>query len=145
MSDIHIDDFFKDAAKTLARLYLSFPRKAAVFVEEIAGPVATDEFGVPGTRFLACFGTLLWLAEEGYLRYDEAIRMEGIDQAVLTARCFSVLTLHAGGEAQSDDALPASVASEQATYIHRIRDALKSGSSPRVRATMTDVMSRMVR
>ncbi len=34
--------------------------------------------------------------------------------------------------------------SEHATYIHRIRDALKSGSSARVRATMTDVMARMV-
>jgi len=32
VSDIHIDDFFKDSAKTLARLYLTFPRKAAVFV-----------------------------------------------------------------------------------------------------------------
>ena len=145
MSDIHIDDFFKDAAKTLARLYLSFPRKAAVFVEEIAGPVTTDEFGVPGPRYLACFGTLLWLAEEGYLRYDEAIRMDGIDQAVLTARCFGVLTLHAGGAAPSGDSLPASVATEQATYIHRIRDVLRSGSSARVRATMTDVMSQMVR
>lgn len=145
MSDIHVDDFFKDAAKTLARLYLSFPRRAVVMVEEIAGPVTTDEFGVPGTRFLSCFGTLLWLAEEGYLRYDETIRMDAIDQAVLTGRCFSVLTMRADGEVPPDDGLPASVASEQATYIHRIRDALKSGSSARVRATMTDVMARMVR
>lgn len=145
MSDIHIDDFFKDAAKTLARLYLTFPRKAVVLVEEIAGQVTTDEFGVPGTRFLSCFGTLLWLAEEGYLRYDEAIRMEAIDQAVLTGRCFGVLTMRADDEMPSDETLPASVATEQATYIHRIRDALKSGSSARVRATMTDVMARMVR
>lgn len=144
MSDIHIDDFFKDAAKTLARLYLTFPRKATVFVEEVAGPVTTDEFGVPGSRFLSCFGTLLWLAEEGYLRYDEVIRMEAIDQAVLTGRCFGVLTMRADGETASGDTLPASVAVEQATYIHRIREALKSGSSAQVRATMTDVMARMV-
>jgi hypothetical protein len=145
VSDLHIDDFFKDAAKTLARLYLSFPRRAAVLVEEIAGPVTTDEFGVPGTRYLACFGTLLWLAEEGYLRYDATIRMDAIDQAVLTGRCFGVLTMHADDELPADDPLPASVATEPATYIHRIRDALKSGSSARVRATMTDVMARMVR
>jgi hypothetical protein len=143
VSDIHIDDFFKDAAKTLVRLYLTFPRKATVFVEEVAGPVTTDEFGVPGTRFLSCFGTLLWLAEEGYLRYDEAIRMEAIDQAVLTGRCFGVLTMRADGE-MTAEALPASVAVEHATYIHRIREALKSGSSAQVRATMTDVMARMV-
>lgn len=145
MSDIHIDDFFKDAAKTLARLYLSFPRKVPVFVEEIAGPVTTDEFGVPGTRFLSCFGTLLWLAQEGYLRYDETIRMDAVDQAVLTGRCFSVLMTQSGGDAPPDDSVPASIATEHGTYIYRIRDALKSGSSARVRATMTDVMSRMVR
>jgi hypothetical protein len=71
--------------------------------------------------------------------------MEAIDQAVLTGRCFGVLTMRADGEMPSDATLPASVATEQATYIHRIRDALKSGSSARVRATMTDVMARMVR
>ncbi len=145
MTDIHIDDFFKDAAKTLARLYLSFPRKVPVFVEEIAGTVTTDEFGVPGTRFLSCFGTLQWLAEEGYLRYEDAIRTDAVDQAVLTGRCFSVLTTQSTGDARPDESLPASIASEQGTYIHRIRDALKSGSSARVRATMTDVMGRMVR
>ena len=53
--------------------------------------------------------------------------------------------MRADDEMPSDETLPASVATEQATYIHRIRDALKSGSSARVRATMTDVMARMVR
>jgi hypothetical protein len=145
VSDIHIDDFFKDAARTLTRLYLTFPRKAPVLVEEIAGPVTTDEFGVPGTRFLSCFGTLLWLAEEGYLRYEATIRMDAIDQAVLTGRCFSVLSTQAAADEPLDESLPASIAVEHATHIHRIRDALKSGSSARVRATMTDLMQRMVR
>jgi len=145
LSDIHIDDFFKDAAKTLHRLYLSFPRKITVFVEEIAGPVTTDEFGVPGDRFVACFGTLLWLAEEGYLRYADTIRQEAIDQAVLTGRCFSVLTLQSNSGAPIDQSLPASVRDEQSTHIQRLRDALKSGSSIRVRTTMTDVMTLMVR
>jgi hypothetical protein len=79
--------------------------------------VTTDEFGVPGPRYLACFGTLLWLAEEGYLRYDEAIRMDGIDQAVLTARCFSVLTLHAGGAAPSEG-LTARICRHGAGHLH---------------------------
>ena len=143
MSDIHIDDFFKDAAKTLNRLYLSFPRKTPVFVEEIAGTVTTDEFGVPGDRFVACFGTLLWLAEEGYLRYDETIRMEAIDQAVLTARCFGVLTMQGAAEPDGDTTLPASVRVERSSHIHRLRDALKSGSSARLRATMTHIMELM--
>jgi hypothetical protein len=143
LSDIHIDDFFKDAAKTLNRLYLSFPRKTAVFVDDIAGPVTTDEFGVPGDRFVACFGTLLWLAEEGYLRYDETIRMEAIDQAVLTARCFGVLTMQASADLLDDETLPDSVRAERSSHIHRLRDALKSGSSTRLRTTMTQIMELM--
>ncbi len=101
-----------------------------MFVEDIAGPVTTDEFGVPGDRFVACFGTLLWLAEEGYLRYDETIRMEAIDQAVLTGallRCADDARRRT--DRSLDDTLPASVRSERSTYIHRLRDALKSGNS----------------
>lgn len=143
MSDIHIDDFFKDAALTLNRLYSSFPRPAAVFVEDICGPVTTDEFGIPGDRFVACFSTFLWLAEESYLRYTDTIRQEAIDQAVLTGRCFNVLTMRAPtGEAPAD-ALPPSVRSERSSNINRIRDALNSGSSSRVRAAMTDIMTLM--
>jgi hypothetical protein len=145
LSDIHIDDFFRDAAKALNRLYSSFPRKVPVFVEEIAGTVTTDEFGVPGDRYVACFGTLVWLAEEGYLRYDDTIRMEAIDQAVLTGRCFSVLTMQAVTDTPADETLPASVRSEQSTHIHQLREALKSGSSARVRAAMTAVMALMGR
>lgn len=142
MSDIHIDDFFKDAALTLNRLYLSFPRPVAVFVEDICGPVTTDEFGIPGDRFLACFSTFLWLAEESYLRYTDTIRQEAIDQAVLTGRCFKVLTIPEP-DAKPDGTLPPSVRSEHASNIHRIRDALKSGSSIRVREVMTHIMALM--
>ena len=142
MSDIHIDDFFKDAALTLNRLYLSFPRPVAVFVEDICGPVTTDAFGIPGDRFLACFSTFLWLAEESYLRYAETIRQEAIDQGVLTGRCFNVLTMSAP-DAELDGTLPPSVRSELASNIHRVRDALKSGSSIRVRAVMTQIMTLM--
>lgn len=143
MSDIHIDDFFKDAALTLNRLYLSFPRPATVFVEDICGPVTTDEFGLPGQRFVACFSTFLWLADESYLRYTDTIRQEAIDQAVLTGRCFNVLTMRAAGAMPNDPDLPPSVRSEQASNINRVRDALKSGSSTRVRAVMTDIMALM--
>ena len=145
MSDIHIDDFFKDAALTLNRLYAAFPRKIPVFVEDIAGTVTTDEFGVPGERFVACFGTLLWLAEEGYLRYDDTIRMEAIDQAVLTGRCFNVLTLPSRTDRPRDASIPVSVRNERSTYIHELRDALKSGNSVTVRAAMTGIMALMTR
>ena len=35
MTDINIDDFFKDAAKTLTALYGVFPRRHAIFVDDI--------------------------------------------------------------------------------------------------------------
>ena len=145
MSDIHIDDFFKDAALTLNRLYAAFPRKIPVFVEDIAGTVTTDEFGVPGERFVACFGTLLWLAEEGYLRYDDTIRMEAIDQAVLTGRCFNVLMLPSRTDRPLDASMPVSVRNERSTHIHELRDALKSGNSVTVRTAMTGIMALMTR
>ena len=145
MSDIHIDDFYRDAAIALHRLYASFPRRIAVFVDEIAGPVTTDEFGVPAARFLACFGALLWLAEEGYLRYADTIRTEAIDQAVLTGRCFNALTARLPRAVPDDPTLPPSVRDEQSTRIHRLREALDSGSSTRVRAEMIDIIDSMSR
>lgn len=145
MSDLHIDDFYKDAAIALHRLYASFPRRATIFVDDIAGPVTTDEFGVPGERFLACFGTLLWLADEGYLRYADTIRTEAVDQAVLTGRCFSALTAHVPYDVPGDPALPASVRDDHGTRIHRLRAALDSGSSTQVRAVMIELIAVMSR
>ena len=146
MNDIHIDDFYRDAAIALHRLYASFPRRVGLFVDDIAGPVTTDEFGVPGERFLACFGTLLWLAEEGYLRYADTIRTEAIDQAVLTGRCFNILTARvAHDDVPEDPTLPESVRAEHSMRIHRLREALNSGSSTRVRGEMLEIIDLMAR
>jgi len=130
----------------LHRLYASFPRRVTVFVEDIAGPITTDEFGVPGERFLGCFGALLWLAEEGYLRYADTIRTEAIDQAVLTGRCFNILTARvAHDDVEEDQALPESVRAEHSMRIHRLREALSSGSSTRVRGEMLEIIGLMAR
>ena len=74
MADIHIEEFYKDAAIALVQLYNAFPRRVNLFVEDIAGPDEPDEFGLHSKRHMACFGTLLWLAEEGLLRYVDTIR-----------------------------------------------------------------------
>ena len=91
MSDINIDDFCKDTARTLVTLYSVFPRQHTLFVEDICGVHEPDEFGVHSDRHLACFHTLLWLAEEGFIRHGDCIRQDAVDRAVLTGRCFSVL------------------------------------------------------
>lgn len=92
MSDIHISDFHKDAAIAFNMLYLSFPRKITLFVEDIAGPDTPDEFGLHSPRHMACLSTLLWLADEGYIRYEDTIRQEAIDQVTLTHRGFTLLS-----------------------------------------------------
>lgn len=63
--DLQIDDFYKDAASGLLMLYQAFPRKLALYVEDLIGREEPDEFGLPSKRHQACLGALLWLAEEG--------------------------------------------------------------------------------
>ena len=144
MSDIHIDDFFKDAAKILCRLYLSFPRETTIFVEDICGNSETDEYGMHNDRYLACLSALLWLAEENYLRYDQTIRQEAVDRAVLTGRCFSILSSPCNHHEPRDiENLPESVRLELGTHIHNLREALKSRSSSRISRAMKSIMHPM--
>ena len=144
MTDINVDDFFKDAARTLTALYGVFPRRHAIFVDDIYQPEETDEFGLHSGRYQACFSTLLWLGEEGYLRFEESIRGEAIDQAVLTGRTFTLLSSPAVPLDEASD-LPDLVRLEQATHIHQIKTALKDRSSKALRQAMIGLMSRMER
>ena len=144
MTDINIDDFFKDSAKVLVQLYSVFPRRHSVFVDDISGAEETDEFGMHGERYLSCFGAMLWLGEEGYLRYEDTVRQDSIDQAVLTARCCEVLTTPAPNHEPIDVTnMPDSVRLEQSTTISRLRNALKERSSIRIRTAMVDLMAQM--
>jgi hypothetical protein len=144
MTDIHVDDFCKDAALALTVLYQAFPRPHTLFVEDLIGPDQVDEFGMHSARHAACFSALVWLAEEGWLRYAETIRQEALDQAVLSGRCFMLLTLPQPGLAPPHSAdLPASVRLEQQTHVARLRRALQERSSAAVRAALLDVMAAM--
>ncbi|MDI9245705.1 hypothetical protein [Marinobacter sp. CHS3-4] len=144
MADIHIEEFYKDAAIALVHLYNAFPRRINLFVEDIAGPDNPDEFGLHSTRHMACFGTLLWLEEEGLLRYIDTIRQEALDQAVLTHTAFVRLSAPADAELQDnqqahDSELPATVRKDLSTHIHLIRQALKSRSSDRISKVMQSI------
>src|SRR5690606_40107964 len=68
--DLQIEDFYKDAAGGLLMLYQAFPRKVPLYVEDLIGREEPDEFGLPSKRHQSCLGALLWLAEEGYLRFE---------------------------------------------------------------------------
>jgi hypothetical protein len=121
MADLHIDDFYKDVARSLTLLYSSFPRKIILYVEDICGPDSPDEFGLHCPRFQSCFSTLIWLADTGYLRYDTCIRQEALDQTCLTHKGFTLLSSRIPTADNQTPPYP--------SRIDRLRDTLKNGSS----------------
>src|SRR5690606_42071312 len=86
--DLQIDDFYKDAAGCMLLLYQAVPRRIDLYVEDLIGREEPDGFGLPSKRHQACLGAFLWLAEEGYLRYQSTIGYNAIDQAVLSEKGF---------------------------------------------------------
>lgn len=146
MADIHIEEFYKDTAITLAQLYAAFPRRINLFVEDIAGPDSPDEFGLHSKRHMACFGAMLWLEEEGLIRYVDTIRQEALDQAVLTHTAFTRLSAPARQELLDQppakppgDDLPGSVRRDLSTHIYLIRQALRRGSSAQISQVMQQI------
>ncbi len=148
MADIHIEEFYRDSAVALVQLYSVFPRRIDLFVEDIAGPDQPDEFGLHSPRHMACLGALLWLAEEGLLRYVDTIRQEALDQAVLTREAFIRLTSPAPQELTRElalaepgvpahgTALPPSVIRHRSTWIHVLRQSIRGGHSPTLSRAM---------
>ncbi|MDV2079061.1 MULTISPECIES: hypothetical protein [Marinobacter] len=144
MADIHIEEFYKDTAIALVQLYNAFPRRVNLFVEDIAGPDQADEFGLHSRRHMACFGSLLWLAEEGYVRYVDTIRQEALDQAVLSHRAFTRLSAQASAELidrfapqqVADESIPPSVREDFSTHVHIIRETIRGGNSAQVSQVM---------
>jgi hypothetical protein len=147
VADIHIEEFYKDTAVALVQLYGAFPRRVNLFVEDIAGPDNPDDFGLHSKRHMACFGALLWLEEEGFLRFVDTIRQEALDQAVLTRKAFVRLSAPADPNmepppAQPDPELPPAVRDDLSTHIHLIRSALKSRNSDTISRVMQAVFFR---
>lgn len=145
IEDFNIEDFCKDSAMVLSTLYQTFPRRHTLFVEDICGRDETDEFGMHSDRHLACLAAMLWLAEEGFLRYADTIRQEAIDLAVLTGRAFTLLTTPcAAFHPPEIGSLPPSVRLEHRTYLQRLRYALQQKSSVEIREAVLQLMSRML-
>lgn len=125
MSDIHIDDFYRDTAKTLVTLYNSFPRHITLFVEDIAGPDEPDDFGLHSKRHDACLSAFMWLANTDYIRYNSLIKREAIDEATLSHRAFLLLN-----SAPSENGLDAKAPhGSRDLLINQLRHQLTSGTS----------------
>lgn len=142
MADINIENFYRHIARSLSILYSSFPTKAALYVDEVAGIDEPDEYGLHSPHYTAGFFSIIWLAEEGFLRYSDTIRQDGVDQACLTHKAFLRLTepadpIYEGERAEDSNVvsinptltLSPSVIEERKLVINQLRNALKSGSS----------------
>lgn len=136
MADIHIADFHRDSAAILTALYRSFPRKVQLFVDDFAGPSAPDEFGLPSARHQACFATMLWLAEAGYLNYHDTIRQEALDQVSLSHLGFTLLASLVQLPQESEPGL---------SHVEQLRQALKSGSSSSLQAAVLSLFEHSIR
>ena len=124
--DLQIDDFHKDVAAGLLMLYQAFPRKIALYIEDLVGREEPDEFGLPSKRHQGCLAALLWLAEEGYIRFESTIQFQAIDQAVLTEKAFLRLTRSVPDAHITDNGIPPSVLRVQASLAYQLREALRS-------------------
>ncbi len=139
---LHIDDFSQDCARILLQLYASFPRPSAVYVEDLCGPDQLDEVGLHSKRHLSCLGAMLWLAEEGYLRFGDTIFQEGIEEAVLSRHAFLLLTAPSDPlPAPPPAELPDSVRAERLSLAEQLHEALREGHSPTLKTLVRALLS----
>lgn len=140
MGDINIHDFYHDAARALVLLFSSFPKPITLYVDDVCGPNEPDEFGLPSPRFEAGFGAVLWLAKEGFIRYESTIRQEAFDQAVLTERGFVLLASSYHLASEREPSIPPGLHHEQQTGAAWLRKALKTKASAQLQETMLTLL-----
>ena len=144
MAGLHIEDFYRDAAKIFLQLYSVFPRKTILYVEDVSGPDEPDEFGLHHPRFQAAFSTMVWLGEHGYLSFQDTIRREALDQVALTRKAFLLLSSRSelGLTALDESAgLPPSVVEESRANINQLRAAMREGSSVKLKQCVEYLLS----
>jgi hypothetical protein len=98
---------------------------------------------------MACFGAMLWLAEEGFIRYVDTIKQDALDQAVLSQQAMKLLSQICTDRVvlendislspEEEALLPPQIALDKKTHIHILREVIESGSSTRI----TRVMQRL--
>ena len=143
MSDLHLDEFYVDVANALTTLFSVFPRPLTLYVEDLCGPDEPDEYGVHSPRYQACFATLMWLGEEGYLRYQDTISQDAIDQAVLTSRCFNRLIAPSKQIVNIPPDVPPSVAAQQRSLVNTLRQAIKQRASAAINCAVIELLTAM--
>jgi hypothetical protein len=137
MIDVHIDDFYHDIAATLLSLYQQFPRKVSLYIEDVSGPDDVDEFGLHSQRHLSCMGAMLWLQDEGYIRFEELVREEAIEAATLTQKAFVQLIQPRTDQIEGNETsatISPSARDQRFTLANQLHEALVDRNSILVRS-----------
>ena len=154
MADINIENFYRHIAKSLSILYAAFPTKAPVYVDDVAGIDEPDEYGLHSPTYTAGFYALIWLADEGFIRYSDTIRQDGVGQAALTHKAFLRLTKieepiyqppyadegNVVSLVPAEDTSP-SLKEDQKLVINQLRNALRSGDSIAVTKVVRHILA----
>lgn len=118
----NIELFDEYTAKIMAVLYERFPNKRALDVREICGHTAMNDFGLvvddngnPSGAFDVAMGTLEWLGDNGYVRYNKNSGY-GWTDVVLTEKGLAML-----------NKVPNSVASKE-TFGDRLSRFVREGA-----------------
>lgn len=127
MNDVNIDDFYHDIGVILLSLFQQFPRKVSLFIDDISGPDEMDEFGLHSSRYLCAMGALMWLHDEGYVRYLEIIKQESAEECTLTQKAFVKLIRPNLTREQLSQAN--SIEKRESTLAFKMQKALREQSS----------------
>jgi hypothetical protein len=130
MIDVNIDDFYHDIAVTLLSLYQQFPQKVSLYIEDICGPDDADEFGLHSPRLLSCIGALMWLHDEGFIRYTDIVKQESAEECTLTGKAFKKLAFP---KVEANRQSVSSIEKQQSTLVYQLHQAVKEQSSIDVR------------
>jgi len=106
----NIDDFYYATAEMLTSLYVAFPVRHLLLVEDITGPIRWDMTGLPDRKSRACFEAMIWHSEHELLTFRSVEPRDiGVEGAVLTQRAFVLLngliTWEEGGSMSRIDAM----------------------------------------
>lgn len=127
MNDVNIDDFYHDIGIILLSLFQQFPRKVSLFIDDISGPDEMDEFGLHSPRYLSAIGALMWLHDEGYIRYLDIIKQESAEECTLTQKAF--VKLIKPNLSKDKLAKANSIEKRESTLAFQIQQALREQSS----------------
>lgn len=127
MNDVNIDDFYHDIGVILLSLYQQFPRKVSLFIDDICGPDQMDDFGLHSSRYLSAIGALMWLHDEGYIRYMDIVKQESAEECTLTQKAFVKLIKPNLNGTNLNEA--SSIEKRESTLAFQMQHALQAQSS----------------